>query len=310
LAVDDDRSYKRAQLRLLDNCLAELEEAHVRGDVTVSASCALKLQTYLPGIGPGMLISEAIKLALHTQEKYITPVGENGHDSQINLRRLLGPFPAEALEEADARSLTEQIKSASQHLCMLLLEAHERRAWIVLGYETWEEYVHTEFSMSRSRSYEILDQARVIRAVASAANLSAIPSLSPYAASRIKHNIVEIVEMVRLRAEGASQEAALKVVEEILSAERDGYLANRRRRLVPSPRSSAENSSHPVSLDGGQLRMDLKRLRSAIESLATMAPVADVIAMIRWEDDPIKDGIDAALQWLTEFAVALAQATP
>src|SRR5919106_4677116 len=73
-------------------------------------------------------------------------------------------IPAEA-----ARELTNRIKTGLEGIFdqiyeveQLLLEAHNRRAWQALGYKTWEEYVKTEFDLSRRRSYQLLDQARVI----------------------------------------------------------------------------------------------------------------------------------------------------
>ena len=68
--------------------------------------------------------------------------------------------------------IREGIEAALGHLSEaweLLLEAHNRQAWKVLGYDSWGEYVHTEFDMSRSRSYQLLDQANVTQALMRAA---------------------------------------------------------------------------------------------------------------------------------------------
>ena len=46
-----------------------------------------------------------------------------------------------------------------------MLEAHDRRAWQALGYPTWEQYVKKEFNLSRSRSYQLLDRAKVTHAL-------------------------------------------------------------------------------------------------------------------------------------------------
>src|SRR5205085_3735221 len=68
----------------------------------------------------------------------------------------------EPMSEAEARAATERIRTATRFVCLLLLEVHEGRGWLALGYGNWERYVQSEFGMSRSRSYELLDQARGI----------------------------------------------------------------------------------------------------------------------------------------------------
>jgi hypothetical protein len=42
-----------------------------------------------------------------------------------------------------------------------LLEAHDRGAWLVLGYTTWEQYAKKEFHLSRKRSYQLAAGAKV-----------------------------------------------------------------------------------------------------------------------------------------------------
>lgn len=76
--------------------------------------------------------------------------------------------PAE-LSETEATKLTKKIKIAVDDLWALLIQAHEGKAWKALGYSTWEAYVSAEFSMSRQRSYQLLDQGKVIKAVREAA---------------------------------------------------------------------------------------------------------------------------------------------
>ncbi len=72
---------------------------------------------------------------------------------------------AVVLSEAQARSLTERIRKAGEDFGSLLLEAHEGRAWELLGYATWQDYVAGEFTFTRGRSYQLLAQAKVTRLV-------------------------------------------------------------------------------------------------------------------------------------------------
>lgn len=65
----------------------------------------------------------------------------------------------------EARELTARIASSASELWSLLLEAHDRKAWKALGYETWDAYVTTEFRMDRSYAFRLLNQGRVIAAL-------------------------------------------------------------------------------------------------------------------------------------------------
>src|SRR5262245_34056799 len=75
-----------------------------------------------------------------------------------------GPMTAER-----AKALTEKIRTAVDNLWELLVEAHEKEAWRALGYNAWASYVETEFHLTRRRSYQIIDQGKVIHALRDAA---------------------------------------------------------------------------------------------------------------------------------------------
>lgn len=70
----------------------------------------------------------------------------------------------------EARALTTEIQQSAERTHALLLRAHEGEAWAALGYDSWRDYATTEFSMSQSRAYQLLDQARVVRAIESASD--------------------------------------------------------------------------------------------------------------------------------------------
>jgi hypothetical protein len=61
---------------------------------------------------------------------------------------------------------------------VLLLQAHEQRAWAALGYPSWAAYIEAEFSMSRSRSYQLIHQARVIKELEAVAGVSTSVDIS------------------------------------------------------------------------------------------------------------------------------------
>lgn len=117
-------------------------------------------------------------------------------------------------DRAAAQNLTDRIRSTVENLSGLLAEAHERRAWKALGYRSWEAYVRAEFAMARSRSYQLLDQARVIAAVREAAGrVSTSVDISEAAARDIRADLPAVATEIRARIEGGElPEAAVATV--------------------------------------------------------------------------------------------------
>lgn len=62
----------------------------------------------------------------------------------------------------EAARLTSEIKGHVGQIWRLLSRAHETRAYLALGYTSWASYVETEFEMSRSNAYRLLDLAKVV----------------------------------------------------------------------------------------------------------------------------------------------------
>jgi hypothetical protein len=104
----------------------------------------------------------------------------------------LAPYRCNA---AEARDLTEQIKSSVEKTWRLLLNAHEWNAWGALGYSTWESYVRAEFGIGRSRSYQLLDQARVVREIEAA--VSTTVDITERDVRDLKPHLAEVTEAVR-----------------------------------------------------------------------------------------------------------------
>lgn len=125
----------------------------------------------------------------------------------------------------EAQELTGNIRNAAEVLWVLIAQAHAGQAWRPLGYQSWEAYVRGEFNMSRSRSYQILDQARVIAAIESAAPDGTSVHLSVAAARDLKGSLDEIVPELRQRTEGMSPRDASDAI--------DDYVDERR---APRPR--------------------------------------------------------------------------
>jgi hypothetical protein len=175
---------------------------------------------------------------------------------------------------------------------LLLLEAHNRRAWSALGYVTWEQYVREEFGLSRSRSYELLDHGRLIRTLEVAAGMSGIADISAFAARQLKPRLHEVAEEVRHRTANAPQEQVADIVAKVIGEER-AKLSGLRSADDPARDGEARRSRHDS---------DLTSLCDAIHTLAQMPPVEATLARIpadqRWRLGPV----DGAVAWLTELA--------
>lgn len=82
--------------------------------------------------------------------------------TKVNLTR------TDDLTEAEARALTTEIQHVTVRMWMLVAEAHDRKAWKALGYQSWKQYVVTELQMTEQRSFQLLDQAKIMAEIEAA----------------------------------------------------------------------------------------------------------------------------------------------
>lgn len=125
------------------------------------------------------------------------------------------------LSEDEARSITDTIRNAVDVVWMLIARAHAGGAWSALGYETWADYVQSEFNMSRSRSYQLLDQARVVAEIEAALPEGTTVSITEAAARDLKGVLEEVVPEIRERTAGLDPEEASDVLAEIVEEQRE-----------------------------------------------------------------------------------------
>jgi hypothetical protein len=203
------------------------------------------------------------------------------------------------LDEVGARKLTEQIRAATRQVCLLLLEAHERRVWVVLSYTRWEDYVSAEFGFSRSRSYELLDQGRVILSLQEAAAQTEIPDVSGYAASRLKHCLPELTEEIRARAREAGGAVPMRQVMELVDTFRS----------QPRPETSDGGDGALPAEGGGGSGKDPCLYRVPLHEVTTwiagLPPVEVVMARIRKLSRYDPAAVEKAARWLSDFAIEL-----
>ena len=201
------------------------------------------------------------------------------------------------LGTADARRLTDQIRAGVRELSVLVLEAHQGRAWLALGYPTWSQYVREEFGFSPSRSYQLLDHARVVQALSRAAGLSKVLDISPYTADRVRPWLEEILATVRDRTRDLSETDArlsvLALVREVVGTNLHRPSSADVRELVPLL----------------ELASVLHRLRASLERISRL-PFAAWLAAEPSAAAELDDLLVPAGRWLAELESELRSKRP
>jgi hypothetical protein len=300
---------QRQRLRILDGCLQSLEDAHERDESLVPPHVMKSFWHHLPWLATTMSIRHAIDSVFAEQESILREAGAWNGDGRTSMRLGGGPAsPArirefatmEPLDEAGARKLTAQIRTATRQVCLLLLEAHERRVWVVLAYTRWEDYVSAEFGFSRSRSYELLDQARVILAVQEAASLPEVPDISGYAASQIKHHLPEITEEIRACARESGGAVPMRQVLDTVGA----YRAQAKLAAPEGADASGEQAAGIADNDKDPCLYRVP-LHEVTTWLANLPSVDVVMPRIRKLNRYDPAAVAKAARWLSDFAVEL-----
>lgn len=286
----------RHRLHELDSCLTQLEDALERGEARLSRELAGRLSPVVAGLSTGLPITEAQDLVFKEQELCLAARALEASTVRLAASRMAKPIavpPAEpgrgVMTRLEASRLTQRIKTAGRNLSRLVLRAHEGRAWIALGYDSWEQYARQEFGLSRSRSYELVDQARVIKALSSAAQVPADLRVSPWAIREIKRYVPELLETIRQRASAtASRREAVELIGQVVEEKRAALKGRR---------------DQPQAVAPLEMRRPEVEAWKAIQCLATLPPafiVARAMESERMQYDPL--AIERALGWLHDLA--------
>lgn len=121
----------------------------------------------------------------------------------------------------EAKTLTEHIRATTDVLYVLIQRAHAGRAWEALGYNSFEAYVNTEFSISRSRAYQLLNQAKVVEEIVAAAPEGTRIAISEAAARDLKSLVSEITPEIAEATKDLSPEDAGLAIEDMIREYRD-----------------------------------------------------------------------------------------
>ncbi len=313
----------RDRMHVLDSCLDALESARQRGHTVVQLTVAKAIRRHVHGIWPGMSIVDALGLVFDEQETEMrrrsvahaidrVPVRTVHKPRLIHSDVELADLPDVELTDAEARTLTEQIKTSARQTSLLLLEAHRRRAWSALGYATWGLYVREEFGISRSRSYELLDHACVLRQIMRAMGMSEVPDISPYAAVQVKPHVNEVIAEIRQRT---SPGQATSEVRAVIAASVNAVRSVSVEAHGISSRSAAKAGSagwaltaKPVMLvspsksTDSRLSIDRDRLGAVIDYLASLPPVEEVSELVPGLVGSHVENLRIAVRWLNALA--------
>ena len=182
-----------------------------------------------------------------------------------------------AMTKAAAEEVTEAIKSYATATWVLVKRAHDGKAWKSLGYSTWADYVKTEFDMSASRSYQLINQAEVIAALEDAAPTGTKLLLTEAQTRDIKQQLPRITEKVKNETAGDDPAMAASKINEMVQKEReaihndmDGVQEDSFQDLDAkgsAPKEDRLNAADSVSASGGPVT-------TGVEDLDLDAPVS------------------------------------
>lgn len=136
-------------------------------------------------------------------------------------------FSSPALDADSAREITERIKTTTNVLYMLVKRAHAGKAYVALGYDSFEKYVRAEFDFSKVYAYRLINQANFIAAIEEKLPEGAQIHVSEPVSTKLKKALPELLEEIEERVEGIEDpEDAGAVIEDIIRERREQEKAN------------------------------------------------------------------------------------
>jgi hypothetical protein len=280
-------------MRALDACLGVLEDALERGESLVSPTIPPFVFVAVPAVRPGMPLTDALDLVFQEQAAFLAVAMSEP-----------GQWTERTMSTVEAREITARIKARVDGVAELILEAHDRRAWEALGYHSWERYIKAEFGFSRSRSYEMLDQARVKRALKAAAAGRPVPYVSARTAAAIRPVLPKVANVIqgRLRAEAPDPDAVVReVIRDTLSHLRHQIPANVEPVGSLAPAAELTERAHlRAAIKSGAI--DLDTLVAVVDFLAEMPSVLEIWPALSDSDLRRLSRLPAASHRLHELA--------
>lgn len=270
----------------------------------------------------GMTVAQEIEMSMEAEARdggvaVETVTGEIVAAEEANARpaRVVRAKPDFTFEQAKA--ITARIYTRTGELWALLEEARDRKAWSVIGYTSFEDYMRTEFDLSQRYANRLINQGQVIRRLSAAAGADV--RVSERQARDIASNIDAVAAQVAEAANGAADPAAaaVEVVEAVraprVEAERQRKAtavtsqeteAARRREERAQEREEARKQAEAAQKatdPGTALLAAVERLNDASEAMlnATSTKVDPQTASI--VADAIEGHLEIMANWLRQF---------
>lgn len=152
----------------------------------------------------------------------VVQVDANGNEVITVVDMALPP-----LEYDEAREITEKIKGTTNLLYLLIKRAHAGKAYLALGYSSFEKYVREEFDYSRSYAYKLLNQANVIEAIEAVVPEGTEVHVGELAARSLKHSLPELVEVIEEQTAGHSPDEASQILNDVIREAQERQKAER-----------------------------------------------------------------------------------
>jgi len=192
------------------------------------------------------------------------------------------------LTKAEAQTLTDRIRNAVEDIRKLVAKAHDGKAWKALGYRTWEDYVKTEFGISKRHADRLVQQGEVIQAIEDAtSDLGPMGPISERAARELAPDLPAAVEEIKARAEKGEDPA--KAAKEIAAAKRAEKERQREERKQEQAKNAAASAEHAAKLPDSIKAMEArkqeavaaKRAKAADDGLTLEERIAELEEAVR-----------------------------
>lgn len=246
-------------------------------------------------------------------------------------------FDPNELTEAEARELTSAIQSTITATYILLERAHSGKAYKALGYDSWTEYISTEFDFSVQRSYQLLNLAKTAKAIEEVAPDDYELKLTEAQARDIKNKLPEITEAIATETAGLSGPDSSEIIESIIQEAREQKKADEAvfkeeeesKALAEEEALFAEleaeadqilkdgeglglnldtgDSIDSMDSDGGTLSsrdtMSIATFTTMLTSLDTLPSPDKMVSLIPDNQaSMIEDNLDSLITWLEQFS--------
>lgn len=184
----------------------------------------------------------------------------------------MSALPKPSLSKSQAIALTGKIKTASDSLWSLLLEAHDGKAWQAMGYASWEAYIGAEFDMSRRQSYRLLDHGRVTQAIQAASGVTHGSQITERQARDIKPVVKEVAAEIRAKVEAGAD--PIQTTYAVIEAKRTEVKSEPAK---PSKPAKAAPAIESLLEENATLREALQESRDNASELAGLLESYDAV---------------------------------